>query len=213
MSGKILLSRRINFREKPNFLTSTALREKWTVVHRNLTSRFAANALHATTEAIWIRRLFFFTKTKLWISFLTLNGERPKFSQIFLPRGVKPELYVSRRTFWKKNVSARSYNFFYLFMVLLRTCWLDVKLHGRQEGILRDQLKVSGKNFWEKPKIPKFCEMSENFQFFCETVLAELSKPHSMCPEKHLEKNELFLEKIWLWIHFLILGEKILFLG
>ena len=34
-----------------------------------------------------------------------------------------------------------------------------------------------------------------NFQFFGETVLAELSKLHFVCPEKHFEKNELFLEK------------------
>ena len=80
-------------------------------------------------------------------------------------------------------------------MVLLRTFLLDGKLHGRQEGILRGQLSVSRKNFWEKPKGLEFCEISENFQFFGETVVAELSKPHSRFPEKHFEKNELLLGK------------------
>ena len=77
----------------------------------------------------------------------------------FFAKGVKTELYVSRRTYWKKT-SLQEVTFLYLFKILLRTFWLDGKLHGRQEGILRDQLKVSGKNFWEKPKFLKFCEMS-----------------------------------------------------
>ena len=212
MSRKILLSRKTTFWEKPNVLTSTALREKRTVVRRNMTSRFAANALHATTEAIWRRRLLFFHENLTLKIFSDSERRTSKVFANLFPKGVKTELYVSRRNIWKKT-SLKEVTFLYLFIVLLRTFWLDGKLHGRQEGILRDQLNFLRKNFWEKPKILEFWERSENFQFFGETVLAELSKLHSVCPEKHFEKNELFLEKNMTMNPFSDIGWKTSFFG
>ena len=157
-------------------------------------------------------------KTVFFHENVTLNifcdSER-KTSKVFANfphKGVTTGLYVSRRYFWKKT-SLREVKFLYLFMVLLRTLWLDGKLDGRQEGILRDQLKVSGKNFWEKPKFFEFCQISENFQFLGETVLAELSKLHSVCPEKHFEKKLLVLEKNMTLNPFSDIGWKTLTLG
>ena len=201
-----------NFLGKTKFSTNTALREEWTVVCRNMTGSFAANALHATIEAIWRKRLFFSHRNINFEYLFWLWTENVQNFLNFFAKGVKTELYVSRRTFWKKTY-LQEVTFLYHFKVLLRTFWIDGKLHGRQEGILRDQLNVTRKNSWEKPKILELCEMSEKFQFFGETVLAELSKLHSVCPEKHFEENVLFLEKNMILNPFSDIGWKTSFFG
>ena len=200
-----------NFLGKTISSTYTALREEWTVVCRNMTIIFAANALHATIEAIWRRRLYFSQKRNFEYNFWRWAENVQSFRKLF-PQGCNNRALCFQKKYLKKT-SLQEVNLLYLFMVLLRTFWLDGKLHGRQEGILRDQLNVSRKNVWEKPKILEFCEMSEKFQFFGGTVLAELSKLLSVCPENTLRKMKFFSKKIWLWIHFLTLGEKISFLA
>ena len=100
-----------NFLGKTKFSTNTALREEWTVVCRNMTGSFAANALHATIEAIWRKRLFFSHRNINFEYLFWLWTENVQNFLNFFAKGVKTELYVSRRTFWKKNVSARSYIF------------------------------------------------------------------------------------------------------
>ena len=200
-----------NFLGKTISSTYTALREEWTVVCRNMTSIFAANALHATLEAIWRRRLYFSQKRNFEYNFWRWAENVQSFRKLF-PQGCNNRTLCFQKKYLKKT-SLQEVNLLYLFMVLLRTFWFDGKLHGRQEGILRDQLNVSRKNVWEKPKILEFCEMSEKFQFFGGTVLAELSKLLSVCPENTLRKMKFFSKKIWLWILFLTLGEKIPFLA
>ena len=75
-----------NFLGKTKFSTYTALREEWTVVCRNNTGRFAANALPATTEAIWRKRLFFSHKNIIVNIFSYSERKTSKFFSIFSPR-------------------------------------------------------------------------------------------------------------------------------
>ena len=151
------------------------------------------------THSMWSEKPFeeddcFFSRKRnfenlfwLWVEIVRNFGKG--FQQGCKNRTLRVQKNILRKVFLKEGTSS------YLFMVFLRNFWLEGKLQVRQEGILRVQLNISGKNFCEKPEILEFCEMNEKFQFFGKTVLAELSKPHSMYAEKHFEKIELFLDK------------------
>ena len=75
-----------NFLGKNIFSTYTALRDEWMVVCRNMTSIFAANALHSTIEAIWRRRLYFSRKRNFEYNFWLWAENVQKFCKIF-PQG------------------------------------------------------------------------------------------------------------------------------
>ena len=66
--------------------TYTALREELTVVCQNMTGRFAANALPATREAIWRKRLLFSHKNITLNIFSDSERRRSKIFSIFPPR-------------------------------------------------------------------------------------------------------------------------------
>ena len=211
LSRKTLLSRKTTFWEKPIFL----LIRLWGKNER--LSVEISLAYLPQTHSMRPQKQFeeedcFCSRKRNFEYFFWLWAENVQSFRKLSPKGVTTELYDSRRYIWKKT-SLQEVKFLYLFMVLLRTFWLDGNFHGRQEGILRDQLKGSRKNFWEKPKILEFCEMTEKFQFFGETALAELSKLHSVCPEKHFEKNVLFREKNMTLNLFSDIGWKTMTLG
>ena len=211
LSRKTLLSRKTTFWEKPIFL----LIRIWGKNER--LSVEISLAYLPQTHSMRPQKQFeeedcFCSRKRNFEYFFWLWAENVQSFRKLSPKGVTTELYDSRRYIWKKT-SLQEVKFLYLFMVLLRTFWLDGNFHGRQEGILRDQLKGSRKNFWEKPKNLEFCEMTEKFQFFGETALAELSKLHSVCPEKHFEKNVLFREKNMTLNPFSDIGWKTMTLG
>ena len=155
-----------NFLGETIFLTSTALREKSTVVRRNMTSRFATNALHATTEAIWRRRLFFFHKNITLGIFSDSERRTSKFFSNFFAKGCKNRTLCFQKKILKKNVSARSYNFF----IFSWFCWEHVDLTENSMVVKKafyvTSWKFRGRIFGRNQKFLNFVKWAKIFSFF-----------------------------------------------
>ena len=96
----------------------------------------------------------------------------------------------AQRPFWKKFRSKSS--FYFLFLeVFVKNLICTHKLRVCQECILRVQQNISRNIFTEKTN---FRAPSEKIPISGEQILAELPKQFPLCPEKHFEKNEIFLE-------------------
>ena len=98
---------------------------------------------------------FFFEKNKNLSFFPEFEWRISRFLAEVLKKGVNNKIHVTRGTFWKNFLRKKIQRWISSWFF-----WgnfdLPAKLHVRREGIPRDQLKVSGKNFREKPKILKF---------------------------------------------------------
>ena len=80
-----------------------------------------------------------------------------------------------------------------------------------QEGFLRVQQSgaLRGNNFGTNQNFLTFGQWARSCRFHGEKLLAELSTPHSICPEKSFETNRFISPKKKVWLSFLILSEEI----
>ena len=80
-----------------------------------------------------------------------------------------------------------------------------------QEGILsvRRSVTLRGKKSGSNQNFLTYGQWAKKCWFVGETILAELSTPHSICPEKRFESKGFYSKKKQIWYSFLILTEEI----